>query len=365
VAPHDTVWLIDSHTRGKHRVLRAYLDAWLPILGMTQGRVIFIDGFAGPGEYVGGEEGSPLIALRAFDEHPAAHRIRAEVCFLFIEKDPARADHLRQLITARPHREGRRQRVQVKTGVFDGTMNRVLDELDAAANRMAPAFVMIDPFGVAGTPMDVVQRIMGHPKSEVFVSFMFEWINRFLSTEEYGPHLDALFGSPDWRQAKAIPDSIDRRNFLFDLYERQLRSAGATYVLRFELYRGNELVYAIFFGTKHELGCDRMKQAIWKIIPEGDYAFRGARTDQLGFSLSGDLRPLRNELIATFGHDRWVTIGDLTEFVCSDRTFFHTGHLKRETLAPMEREGLLEVEGRPGRRRGQFPDGTRIKFLKP
>jgi hypothetical protein len=34
------------------------------------GRIIFLDGFAGPGRYAGGEEGSPLIALRALFLHP-------------------------------------------------------------------------------------------------------------------------------------------------------------------------------------------------------------------------------------------------------------------------------------------------------
>ena len=57
--PLDTLWELDPHTLGKHLVLRAYLDAWLPVMGSWQGRLLFIDGFAGPGEYEGGEEGSP------------------------------------------------------------------------------------------------------------------------------------------------------------------------------------------------------------------------------------------------------------------------------------------------------------------
>lgn len=44
------LWDMEPHTHGKHIVLRAYLNAWLPILGMTQGRILFIDAFAGPGQ---------------------------------------------------------------------------------------------------------------------------------------------------------------------------------------------------------------------------------------------------------------------------------------------------------------------------
>ncbi len=60
--PKDILWELEPHTLGKHRVLRAYLDAWFPILSSWRKRILFIDGFAGPGEYKGGEEGSPQIA---------------------------------------------------------------------------------------------------------------------------------------------------------------------------------------------------------------------------------------------------------------------------------------------------------------
>ena len=46
-------------------------------------------------------------------------------------------------------------------------------------------------------------------------------------------------------------------------------------MVRFELYKGEQLVYAIFFGTKSLEGCDKMKQAIWKVAPFGDFKFRG------------------------------------------------------------------------------------------
>jgi len=63
--PEDTIWPIEPHTSAKHQILRKYLDAWLPILGRHNSRIVYIDGFAGPGEYSGGEPGSPIIALEA------------------------------------------------------------------------------------------------------------------------------------------------------------------------------------------------------------------------------------------------------------------------------------------------------------
>ena len=56
--PRTTTWSLEPHTKGKHLVLQHYMGAWLPILTSWNGRVLFIDAFAGPGEYTGGEAGS-------------------------------------------------------------------------------------------------------------------------------------------------------------------------------------------------------------------------------------------------------------------------------------------------------------------
>src|SRR5262249_36012787 len=152
-----TLWELEPHTIGKHLVLRAYIDAWLPILSSVNTRVLFIDGFAGPGEYAGGEEGSPQIALRALVDHSAD--ISAEVVYFFIEEDADRAKHLERVV------DGWRKKVPASTtlnivaGSFDDTMTGIFDYLDEKNSTLAPAFVMIDPFGVSGTPMSVVKRL--------------------------------------------------------------------------------------------------------------------------------------------------------------------------------------------------------------
>jgi hypothetical protein len=80
--PDPVLWPLDDHTRAKHRVLRAYLDQWIPIMGQqalkvrgsgsaSQPRLLLVDGFAGPGRYATGEPGSPLIMLEALTSHAA------------------------------------------------------------------------------------------------------------------------------------------------------------------------------------------------------------------------------------------------------------------------------------------------------
>ncbi|MGH9961965.1 MAG: three-Cys-motif partner protein TcmP, partial [Pyrinomonadaceae bacterium] len=281
MTPDATLWPLGEHTPSKHLVLQGYLKAWYPILGMTQDRIVFIDGFAGPGEYEGGEPGSPIIALRTLKDHAGRARFAAVVRFLFVEDREDRAGHLEGLVDVEKAGLPSSCSAAVIRGRFDATMTTLLDDIEGQMKRLAPCFLMVDPFGVSDTPMSIIQRVMRHPKSEVYISFMYESINRFKTTPEFEPHLDSLFGCPDWRRGVDIADEEEKTSFFFSLYRSQLKQAGAEHVLQFELYKGTRLIYAIFFGTKHLLGCDRMKQAIWKVAPFGDYAFRGTRSPQL------------------------------------------------------------------------------------
>ena len=361
--PKSTLWRLEPHTRGKHLVLHNYMQAWLPILSTWNKRLVFIDAFAGPGEYEGGELGSPVIALRALINHNAQQRMKGDFFYLFIEKDKKRCDHLSMVLNKMKQDLPSNCSYQVVNSTFDDTLTSALDKLDEQKKTLAPSFVMIDPFGVSDTPMQTVARILSNPNAEVYISFMYDFINRFNRTDGFESHLDSLFGCEDWRRGQCINDVDQRKQFYFELYERQLKGAGAKYVLRFELYEGGRLVYAIFFGTQDLKGCDKMKQAIWKEAPFGDYKFKGDLIGQLSLGDSmTDLTRFRQDLLDEFGTSEWVRVEEITDFAMSDRTGFHTGHLKNKTLAPMEREGTIEVDRSSNKSSKGYPDGTKIRF---
>lgn len=363
MAPKNPLWPLEPHTRGKHLVLKRYLEAWFPIMGSWNGRLLFIDGFAGPGEYEYGEEGSPIIAIRSLLEHRSRGIVSAEVLFILIEKDPDRAAHLKGLIDKLNPPLPPNCKATVLNSAFDRTLTKVLDQLDAQAKKLAPCFVMVDPFGVSDTPMDVIGRILKNQRSEVYVSFMYEPINRWSKTPEFEGPLDSLFGSRLWRDGIGISDKTKRKQFFYDLYEKQLRSAGAKYVLHFEMYEGQRLVYAIFFGTHSLKGCDKMKQAIWKVAP-GDFAFRGTRSGQLALDLGAyDFEPLKVALRRKFQGRGFVTIKDVEEFVMSDETDYHSSQFKTNALVPMEKAGEIDVDPTTRQRRLKYPAGTKLRFL--
>src|ERR1700688_2133158 len=90
--PKETIWPMQPHTAAKHLILRKYLDAWFPILAKYNQRIVYLDGFSGPGRYSGGEPGSPIIALEAAITHRA--NLAGEIVFFFIEEQVDRAAHL-------------------------------------------------------------------------------------------------------------------------------------------------------------------------------------------------------------------------------------------------------------------------------
>ncbi len=229
----------------------------------------------------------------------------------------------------------------VREGEFREHMGAILDLIDQQNARLAPAFVMIDPFGVKGSPMKLIGRVLNNDKSECLISFMYEPIRRFHKQPEYGPHLDELFGAKSWRDCLKMPEGPSKKQFLHDLFRTQLKRHGAKQVLSFELWKGRRHVYTLYFATNSLKGCDLMKASIWKVDDSGGYAFRSgiAGTPSL---FETDTRPLAQQLRGEFGTD-WVKVEDFDKFVMSDRTHFHKGHLRRETLRPLERKGEISV----------------------
>lgn len=269
-----TVWELEPHTEAKHVILRKYLNAWLPKLTRWNGRVVIIDGFAGPGRYSQGEEGSPVIVLKAFLEHSHKAKMNGEVKYLFIEADKDRYDSLVEVVgqIERP----RTVDVVVYNEECEVALDRVLNYLDERESRRAPTFAFIDPFGVQ-VPLEMVHRLMAHPKCEVLITFMIGSLHRFISTPEFEEPTDRLYGCGDWRKALEMTRN-ERETFLRTLYQRQLEDVvGARYVRFFTMRdTNNRTIYDLFFATNHPAGIDAMKDAMWKVDRTGGHSFSDA-----------------------------------------------------------------------------------------
>lgn len=360
--PPTKIWKIDPHTSIKHEILRRYLEAWYPKLKWAR-RVLFIDGFAGPGIYLGGEPGSPRVALDAAINH-SADLSSLELVYYFIEERPNFHASLVEVIQGLEDTGTvpSNMNITAEKGTFEECMTRMLDAIGKA--KLAPCMTMVDPFGVKGLPIELLARIAQHPRTELLVSFMYESMSRFISTPELEPHLDHMFGTPDWRSANGMK-AADKKKFLVDLYVQQIRASGMKFVRTFELRDdGNRTEYMLVFATNSFDGLSAMKDSMWAADPSGSFMFSDftAATPTL-FHANPDFAPLRQALIDRFRGKR-VLIDKILEFAVIE-TPFRSAHVKTLTLKPMYDEGLISTS-HPTRgqlRAGTFPDGTIVKFL--
>lgn len=232
----STVWQLEPHTRAKHQILRRYLAAWFPIMGKFNKRIVFIDGFAGPGAYANGEDGSPIVALNTATQH--SNPLWRELVIVFIEGDHERYVHLKGKLDE--YQLPATVKVIHNEGRFDEHMTSILSALEGDRSRMAPTFAFIDPFGFSHTPMSVIKRIMRNDKCEVFITFMYEEINRFITHPDprIGAHYDELFGTTAWRTYIELGTPQARKQSIMDLYVSQLQTqAGIRYVSKCGDYR--------------------------------------------------------------------------------------------------------------------------------
>lgn len=351
--PNTVKWPLEKHTEAKHHLLRLYLNAWLPILTSSHGQVTILDGFAGPGEYTGGEPGSPLIAIDTFLNHTHTPLRNKEVRFIFIEADKNRYEHLDRLLASRAFPPNIHFRVI--HGEFDGTLTTLLDSLESEGRKLTPTFAFIDPFGYSHTPMSTISRLMQNQRCEVLINFMHNFINRFLSfdNETNEGHYDQLFGTPTWRTIIEQPlEPKDRERQLHDLYQNQLQTVGgAKYARSFRMVNAhNRTEYYLFFGTNSLLGLDKMKQAMWKVDQTGTFSFSDLSNPDQPFLFSPVPEYYRLEvlLLSKFS-GQIATVREIEEYIIAN-TPFCSIHYKR-VLKPMEQAGKIKIVNPPPRRR--------------
>jgi three-Cys-motif partner protein len=368
--PYETVWELEHHTAAKHEILRRYLGAWFPVLthGGWNRRVIFFDGFAGPGIYDKGEPGSPIIALDTLVSHKMFEQLHhTEFVMIFVEKDTARFESLEKQIALFWQKVGGQPsniKVLTVNDEFVTAATDLLETLAEAKKQLAPTFAFIDPFGWSGVPLDVICRLLAYDKCEVFFNLMYDSMNRFLTHEQTAHHRRELFGGTEYLNADGL-NPAERNEFLHELYGRKLQEVGGfKYVHRFEmLNRQNHTVYSLFFGSRSLDGLRIMKDAMWGVDPVGGMRFSDRLAGQpVLFGDEPDYGPLRHALLDRFA-GRDVAIEELEEFTLVE-TPYKLGGLKSKVLKPMQLEEHT-VEGVEQRRPGQFPPGTIIRFVTP
>lgn len=359
-----TVWDRPPHTKAKHDILTRYLGAWFGIFGRSRyfQRVNVLDGFAGPGRYGDAEPGSPVLTLNTLLEHRSFAAFgNTTFNFIFNEWNDERFASLQEVLAGvRASRTSWPDTVRVieRNQNFQALARELLDSIPAG-KQLAPTFAFVDPFGYKDVPMALIRDLVTHPRCELFIYFDFNSVNRFANAGNVDPHFTALFGCDDYKDAPAA--DAGRGRFIHDLYERQLRQeCDFAHICSFEMVNksGHTGSY-LFFCTRDDQAYDKMKEAMWKLAPGGDYKFDDRLAGQsVLFEDEANTGPLQDELAHHFA-GRTVTVEEVCQYVVT-KTPFHSGQVKVKTLKPMQAAERISSPNQ--NKKWTFPDGTLIEF---
>jgi len=359
----STVWSIEPHTKAKHEILQDYLKAWFPILSAWSGRIIYLDGFAGPGVYSGGEPGSPVLAIETAVGHSLRDRFN-EILFILIEKEEDRAAMLKQVLQSRFPKLPANMKYEVIGAEFAPTLDSALKSLEETRDHLAPTFAFLDPFGFSGFPMKLISRIMSYAKCEVLITFMERDLNRF-PDEMRETAINELYGNAEWQKVRQIRDPEKRRRFLLDLYETQLKNvASAKYVRSFEMIgANNQPIYYMVFGTKHWKGLKVMKEAMWNVDRRGTYSFSDLTDVNQKYMIDYGAEPKWVPAAANMVYKKFagktVNGSEIEQFVITETPFLYRKSILKcleKTVPPK----IINVI--PRERAFTYPEGCYVTF---
>ena len=352
-------WTYREHTRAKHQILEKYLRAWIPIMWTYHRRICYFDGFAGRGEYEpetsGGERelGSPLIAMKVAQE---VYRPDREIICTFIESDPDNFNNLVSVID-------RLRPLYPDVTIFPDPpiQGEFTDEiraiLDTVGGRLAPSFFFIDPFGFSGVPFELVKEILSIRRTEVFFTFMYRELGRFLERLELEPTIDGLFGTVHWRECRECVGT-QREHRLRELYIKQLRElAGVKYVwpFRVRMTEKRQTLYYLIHATNHFKGLEIMKNIMYHQGAGGTYAYLGPddavyrQQMRLFVDDAEDIDSLKIYLLQRFAGET------LTYEQVKERSYQETPSIDkhyRQTLQELRKEGKISVTPVSSKKRG-------------
>jgi three-Cys-motif partner protein len=353
------LWEASPHTLAKLEIIGRYLDVWFMILGSNPNnrRLVYIDGFAGPGHYTNTDKSSPLVALQA--AKAAATRAgpagsATEYSFLFVEKKAEFAKNLREVVQSQSLPP--QFKWTVEQGSFEDKVGSLLASLKERGTNLAPTFAFIDPFGATGLPFKVISEILSCKSCEVLLNLDSDGIGRLVSAQAFEKNqapLDLLFGDGSWRTE--LDPRLPMQKLSADvltLFKKRLKTV-VRYVFAFAMNsREGQLNYHLVFASQHPLGLEKMKEAMRAVDQTGAYSFSDDTVGQELLRFDFDAPADCAERMQCVFAGEWKTYSELRDYALNETPFINPNAM----LCVLENRDLLEIDCAPGRKKGSFPE---------
>ena len=256
------LYLGREQTAAKHFILKHYLQE-LAFKVLTFSDITYVDGFSGPWETKDQNfsDSSFMIAIsilrdaqnKIFERSGSRRKIR---CF-FSEADSVAFSKLQHAVGPfdKPS-----DAFEIK--VFHGQFEDAVDEIQQFIGVSFP-LIFIDPTGWSGYPFDKIKPLFAHPKCEVLINFMFDFINRFVHSGDPSTitSLDRILGGTGWLDR--LDAGLPRGLAVEKLFRDTLKSVGSfDFVVSTKIDKSTaeRPHFFIVYGTKSSEGLKAFRE---------------------------------------------------------------------------------------------------------
>lgn len=353
----------------KSTIVTKYFGAWAKVIlpRAREGRIAYLDLFAGPGRYEQGAESTPIMVLRRALSDP---KLRDSLVTIFNDRDKNNCASLEQAISELDGIGSLKHAPKVMNREVGTEMVKLFDSMN-----LVPTLFFVDPWGYKGLSLKLINSVLQNWGCDGVFFLNYNRVNAGLSNPAVRPHMDALFGEQRVADLQLRIDKLsprDRETAVIEELAEALQALGGRYVLPFQFRNndGTRTSHYLVFVSKNPLGYKLMKEIMAKessLWEQGVPAFSYCPADQrfpLLFALNRPLDALGPMLLAEY-EGRTLTVLEVFEEHNVGRPYILANY--KDVLRELESRGIVAIDPPAARRRPRngvvtLADGCRVTF---
>lgn len=332
----------------KSNIVSQYFTKWSKVIigqvKKTNGDLVYLDFFCGPGKYEDGSDSTPLMILR---QAVADSYLRDHLLTLFNDQEPENVRKLQLAIAEIPGIEG----LKHAPDILNETVGAEIVQQMKGINLL-PSLVFIDPFGYKGLSLELIGSVIKDWGCDCIFFLNYNRVNMAIMNPFMTNHVNDLFGrrrADMLRQVVKKMNADEREELVINTLVEALKEIRGDHTCRFKFYQEeiDKTSHFIIFVSKHPLGYMLMKETMAANCEHDHgvplYEFRpgkkraGSRPVQMdlfGFEkLKSPIDELKDDLLTTYV-GRTLTVQDI----------FYEHHLEKPYILGNYKTALLELE---------------------
>lgn len=240
----------------KHFVLKKYLERLAYNVLSFADEIVYVDGFCGPWRSEDEDYCDTSFHIASHTLHEVSNSLGKKARAVFIEHDQQRFETLQQATKNSP----------IDSLVLHGSFEELIPQVTKIVGNSF-AFYFVDPTGWKGVPLKKLGPLLTNRRAELLINFMYDYVNRFLTTETVRGSIVDFFGGP----VEGIKPGADRENSILDLYRSRLREHGKDVLATSTRIRKpleNRAYFHLVYVTHHVKGLIEFKNVVERLAPE-------------------------------------------------------------------------------------------------